>query len=397
MEESMWIRKTVRLKPTPEQEILFRKSAGASRWAYNFFISINDECYKQYVANGKTGQSFIKFKEAQHIIDHEYKPKEEYAWMKEISSQVIHQALRDADYHYRMFFKGKEGHPRFKSRAKGDMSFYVRYYTLKKTPEGFRGERLGIVKTAEPLPDLPEGEKYSDPRIKFDGKYWYLTVAYHINIQNIELTDEILGIDIGIKDTAVCSNGAVFPNINKIDKETKRLTKKLRRERRKLSRMFIANVDHQLPNGKPVLKKPLKDCKNFQKQKKKVTLLFRKLTNIRRNYIHQVTTAIVKMRPEKVQMETLNIAGMFKNKYLAPSLQVCRLGELQREMEYKCQKYGIEFEKVDRWYPSSQRCSRCGHIKHNLHLHDREYYCPECGLKINRDLNAALNLRDYHK
>ena len=170
----------------------------------------------------------------------------------------------------------------WKSKHNSSLSFYVNYESLKRKPNGFHGEKIGFVKTSKSLPKLKDGEKYSNPRITYDGKYWYLSIGYEIQEIDCNLTNESLGIDLGIKDLAICSDGTVYKNINKT-KEIRRLKKKLLREQRKLSRMIEHNIKGHISNRKPIFERPLIECKNYQKQKRKIQLLYRKITNIRNN------------------------------------------------------------------------------------------------------------------
>lgn len=391
----MLLSRKIRLKPTPEQEVLFWKHAGASRWAYNYFIAENQRVYTEYLANDKQGKPFLNSNEVKKQITQ--MKQSTHIWLKELSSQAIAWSVRNAELSYIRWFKQQNGKPKFKTKRKSVPSFYVRHNTLYKMNGGFQGERLGFVKTAEPLPDIPNGTNYSDPHISFDGKYWYLSLSYPVESKQVKLTDESLGIDLGVKELAVCSNGKVFKNINKT-KKVKKLKKKLRRANRNLSRKQTANTKGYKKQGKgqaPIFERPLYDCKNYQKQKKEIKLLNRKLNNIRQNYLHQVTTELVKTKPKRVVMETLNIQGLVKNKHLAKFIYEQKMYEFKHQMQYKCELYGIEFISADRFYPSSKTCSCCGHIKSDLKLSDRIYKCDACGLVLDRDYNASLNLAKY--
>lgn len=389
----MYLTKKVRLKPTPEQEILFRKSAGVARWAYNYLLSEKERVYKEYLDNGKVGNKTISENEVRKNINNNLKPTT-HTWLKEVSSNVMKQAVRDADLAYKKYFNKLANKPRYKSKHKDKLSFYVNYESLSKKNGGFQGEKLGFVKTSEPLPNIPKGKKYSNPRITYDNKYWYLSVGYEVPDIETEYTDESIGIDLGIKDLAICSNGKVYKNINK-SKKVKRLKRKLKREQKKLSRKIEHNIEKYAEGRKPIFKKDLSECSNFQKQKHVIQLLNRKLTNIRNNYLHQTTNEIVKTKPFRIVMESLNVKGMMKNKHLAKAISEQKFFEFKRQIKYKCEKYGIEFIEVPMFYPSSKTCSRCGCIKSDLKLSDRIYHCKECGLTIDRDYNASINLANY--
>lgn len=392
----MLLTRKIRLKPTPEQEVLFRKSAGVARWAYNYFLSKNERVYQEYLANEKTGAKSVSEGAVRKYINNVLK-KTTHTWLKEVGSNVMKQAVRDANTARDRFFKGLAGKPCYKSRHKSKPSFYVNYESLSRQNGGFRGEKIGFVRTSEPLPKLPKGTKYSNPHISFDGKYWYLSVGYEIPETGCELSGESIGIDLGIKDLAICSNGKTYKNINK-SYEVRRLEKVLKREQRKLSRMLEQNISGYKTVGDkrfPLYIRPLQECRNFQKQKRTIKLLHRRLTNIRDNYLHQITTEIVKTKPSRIVMETLNVKGMMKNKHLTKAVQQQKFYEFKRQIVYKCQKYGIELVEVPTFYPSSKTCSCCGCIKRDLKLSDRVYRCSHCGLVIDRDFNASLNLANY--
>jgi len=375
----------IRLKPTKEQEELFWKSAGTARWAYNHFLSESKRIYKE---EGRT----VSEGEVRKRINNELKPTT-HKWLKEVGSNVMKQAVKDANDARQRWFDGLSGKPKFKCRHKCKISFYVNYESLKRTKEGFQGEKIGIVKTCQALPKLPKGQKYSDPRISFDGSNWFLSVGYEKEFEEIEMTGESLGIDVGVKELAVCSDGEFKPNINK-DKEVRRLEKKLRREQRKVSRKLEANIERYAENRKPIYKMSLKEMKNIQKQNDKIRNLHKRLTDIRTNHLHQCSSEIVKTKPSRIVMEHLNVSGMMKNKHLAKAIAQQKLYEFKRQIKYKCKKYGIKFVEADKWFPSSKTCSCCGKIKNDLKLKDRVFVCS-CGFKMDRDLNASINLANY--
>ena len=401
--------KKIRLLPTPEQEILFWKSAGTSRWAYNYFLARNEEQYKTYLANGRKGKKSISEGVIRKEINNQLKPTT-HQWLKEVGSNVMKQAVKEADRAMKKFLSGAAGRPKFKTKRRTTPRFYVNYESLTRQNGGFHGEKIGFVRTAEPLPKIPKGCHYSNPWISFDGKYWYIGFGYEVPDKlNVELTGDSVGIDLGVKELAVCyafgeRKKTVFKNINKT-KEVHRLEKKLRREQRRQSRKFTANIDHyetvqrneKKPGRRPVWKRPIRECRNIERQRQRIVLLHRRLKNIRENHIHQTTAAIVKTKPSRIVMEDLNVKGMMKNRYLAKEIASENFYEFRRQMEYKCEPYGIQLVFADRFYPSSKTCSHCGHIKKDLKLNNRTYICPACGHVIDRDLNAAINLAKYFK
>lgn len=388
---TMILSRKIKLKPTKQQELLFWKFAGTARWAYNFFLAESERHYAEYL-EGKHEKNTLKEGDVRKYINNVLKPTT-HSWLKEVSSNVMKQAVKDADAARKRWFEGLSDKPKFKSKRRGKISFYVNYESLKRTKEGFRGEKLGVVKTSQPLPKLPKGETYSNPRISYDGRNWFLSIGYEVVCENVELTGEYLGIDVGIKELAVCSDGAVKKNINKT-KEVKRLERKLKREQRKLTRKIEANIIGHTKNRTPLYQKPLKSLKNVQKQNAKIRMIYKRLTDIRTNHLHQASTEIVKTKPSRIVMETLNIKGMMKSPHLSKAIANQCLFEFKRKIKYKCRKYGIEFVEADKWYPSSKMCSCCGSIKKDLKLSDRIFRCL-CGHKMDRDLNASINLANY--
>lgn len=386
----------IRLLPTPEQEILFRKSAGTARWAYNYFLSENQRTYQE------TGHG-IKEGEVRKYINNVLK-KTTHKWLSGVSNKVMAQGVKDASLALQRFFNGVSGYPRFKSRHGNKASFYVNYESLKRKQHGFQGERLGYVKTTEPLPKV-KGH-YSNPRISYDGRYWYLSVCYEVKPIQTELTGESIGIDLGVKELAVVSTGKIYGNINKT-KRIRQLKKRLRRQQRQLSRRIKRNIsgytisevigkDGQPHEArKPVYDRSLSDCKNVERQQASIRRTYKRLTDIRNNYLHQTTTAIVKTKPSRIVMEDLNVHGLMKNRHLSKAIAEQKWYEFIRQIKYKCEMYGIVFLQADRFYASSRTCSCCGYVNRQLKLSGRTYRCPECGLVIDRDLNAAINLANY--
>ncbi len=370
----MILAKKVRLKPTEEQEQQLWKSAGTARWTYNWTLNKQQENHKQ-------GGMFISDDDLRKELT-ELKQTDECSWLYDVSNNIAKQAVKDACDAYKKFFKGQSKLPKFKSKRKSKPSFYNDTSKLKVKKKLVLIEKVGWIQTSE---QLPMNVAYKNPRITFDKKYWYISVGIEEDVKQMERTDYVIGIDLGIKELAVCSGGQVFKNINKT-KEVRKIEKRLRRLQRSVSRKYEMNKE-----GNRFVK-----TSNLIKIEKQIQHLHRRLTNIRTNHIHQATNAIVKIKPGKVVMEDLNISGMMKNRHLSKALANQKLSEFIRQMKYKCEKYGIEFIQVDRFYPSSKTCSSCGKMKKDLKLSDRMYSC-ECGLTIDRDVNASLNLANYGK
>ncbi|MDK2562233.1 transposase [Romboutsia sedimentorum] len=363
----MILAKKVRLYPSQLQEQKLWQSVGTSRFIYNWTLAKQEENYKK-------GGKFISDSELRKEITQ--LKKTELVWLNEISNNVAKQSVKDACDSYKRFFKGLSDKPKFKSRRKSKKSFYNDNGKLKVKEENLVNiEKVGWIKTNE---QLPIGVKYSNPRISYDNKYWYISVGIEQEEVQEELTDVSLGIDLGIKDLAICSDNKVYKNINKTY-IVRKIEKKLRRLQRQVSRKYENNK-----KGKEYVK-----TSNIIKFEKQIQLMHRRLANIRNNYLHQTTTNIVKTKPYRVVIEDLAVSNMMKKAIAKQGFY-----EFRRQLEYKCKFRGIELVVVDRFYPSSKTCSCCGEIKKNLKLKDRLYNCS-CGLSIDRDLNASLNLSKY--
>ena len=365
----------VRLYPTKEQEVLMWKSVGTMRFIYNWTLDKQNE-------NHKNGSKFIKDGELRKELTQ--LKKNELSWLKELSSTTISQAVKDACEAYKKFFKGLSKYPKFKSRKRSKLSFYVRYDRLSPTETTINFENIGRIKIKPN--QIPLNVKYSNSRCSFDGKYWILSVGIEQNENQVKLNKDLsLGIDLGIKDLAIISNKKVYKNINK-SKEMRRLYKKLRRLQMQVSRKYEMNKD-----GMKFVK-----TKNIIKLEKQIKLVNRRISSIRENYNHHLTSYIVKQLPYRVVIEDLNVNGMMKNRHLSKAIARQGFYEIRRQLEYKSKFNGIELVIADRWYPSSKTCSCCGNVKRNLKLSDRTYICSECGLIIDRDYNASLNLANYN-
>lgn len=365
--------KKVRLYPTKEHEQKLWKSVGTARFIYNWTIARQEE---NYINGGK----FISDNDLRKEIT--ILKKHNLNWLNEVSNNVAKQAVKDGCEAYKNFFKGFAGKPKFKSKKKSKNSFYNDTSKLKIKENSVLIEKVGWVSIKKN--SIPMGCKYANPRISFDGKYWFLSVSIEKNVIISDLTNESIGIDVGIKDLAICSNGMIFKNINKT-KSVKKLKKTLKRKQRQCSKKYEKNK-----KGKEYVK-----TKNIAKLEKQIKLIYRRLSNIRNNHLHQATIKIVKTKPSRIVMEALDIKEMMKNKHLSKSISEQKLYELKRQMKYKCKLYGIEFIEADKWYPSSKICSGCGHIKQKLSLSERSYICESCGCVIDRDFNASINLSRY--
>lgn len=366
----------VRLEPNNKQNSKLFQSAGTARWAYNWALSRQEENYKN-------GNKFL----TDRIIRKELtqlKKTEELKWLNKYSNNITKQAIKDCCDAYIKFFKGLSDKPKFKSKKKSKPSFYQDTEKTKFTETHVRLEKIGWVKLSE-YNRIPLNSKHSNPRVSFDGVHWYISVGIEVDKPVIELTNESIGIDVGITNLAVCShNEEPYKNINKTNK-VKKLEKKLRRLQRKVSKKYEKNKE-----GGSYVK-----TNNIIKLENNIKKLHKKLDNIRTDYRHKVTTEIVKAKPSRIVMERLNINGMLKNKHLSQSIAKQGLYELKSMLKYKTEKYNIEFVEADKWYPSSKTCSECGYIKPKLSLSERIFVCECCGAEIDRDKNASINLSRY--
>ena len=378
----------VRLNPNNKQLTKLFQYAGCARFAYNWAISREEENHKQgnkFLFDNDLRKEFTQLKKLQ-----------EYKWLNEISNNVTKQAIKDACNAYKGFFKGQSKFPKFKSRKYSTPSFYQDNVKIQFTEnhvkvEGFsmskkqNKQKLNWIKLYEKR-KIPTDCKYLNPRFTYDGLYWYVSVSIEIDDDNdnsnIQSTEGV-GIDLGIKDLAVCSDENTYKNINKTQK-VKKLEKKKRRLQRSVSRKYCKN------------KKGDNYCKtcNIIKREKELLKIIKHLTNIRQNYLHQTTSEIIKRKPSFICIEDLNVNGMMKNRHLSEAIQQQGLSEFRRQIEYKAKWNNIPLIVADRFFPSSKMCSCCGHIKKDLKLSDRIYKC-ECGNIINRDFQASLNLKKY--
>jgi len=366
----------VRLEPNNKQNSKLFQSAGTARWAYNWVLVKQEENYKN---GGKFLSDSVLRKELTQL-----KKTEELKWLNNYSNNITKQAVKDSCDAYKKFFKGLSNKPKFKSRKKSKPSFYQDTEKIKFTEAYVRLEKIGWVKLSE-YNRIPTNAKYSNPRVSFNGVHWYVSVGIELNQTPVELTNESIGIDVGVKDLAVCSHKEKpYKNIYKT-KRVKKLEKKLRRLQRKVSRKYEKNKE-----GRSYVK-----TGNIIKLEKNIRKLHKRLDNIRIDYKHKVTTEIVKAKPSRIVMESLNISGMLKNKHLSKAVAEQGFYEFKAMLKYKAERYNIEFAEADKWYPSSKTCSECGYVKPKLSLSERTFICECCGTVIDRDKNASINLSRY--
>lgn len=371
--------------PNNKQKTKLFQYANTARFVYNWALGREKENYKnggKFISDGDLRKEFTQLKKT-----------EEYSWLNEISNNVTKQAIKDVCNAYKRLFKGYSKFPKFKSRKYSVPSFYqdnvkIQFTETHVKVEGFttskrnNKQKINWIRLAEHN-RIPTDCKYTNPRIKYDGINWYITVGIEYESHADIPLNEGIGIDLGIKYLAICSDNNKYKNINKTQK-VKKLEKRKRRLQRSISRRYEKN------------KKGVSYCKtsNIIKSEKELLKLNHRLTNIRHNYLHQTTTETVKREPSFICIEDLNVKGMMKNRHLSKAVQQQCFGEFRRQIEYKSAWNNIPVIIADRFFPSSKLCSRCGNIKKDLKLSDRIYKC-ECGNVIDRDYQAALNLKRY--
>ena len=384
------------IAPTEGQKTKIIRSIGVARFLYNQYIAYNLRLYKMYQRGmlDEKQKRFVTANDFDKYVNH--KLKKELPWIAQCGSKARKKALVNAEQAFRRFFSGTSGFPNFKKKANQDVKLYFpknnngdwtiwRHKLMIPTLKQVRLKEFGY---------LPVGAKVTNGTVSYVAGRFYVSVVVDIDEKskyNKDLeasyhtvTDGV-GIDLGVKDLAIVSDGKAFKNINKGSK-VKRLEKRLRREQRRLSRKY----EFRKKKGGITATASA----NIDKQKLKVQKIHHRIDTIREDYENKVLHEIVKQKPRFITMEDLNVKGMMKNKHLAKAVAAQRFNLILTKLKRKAQIIGIEFRTVDRFYPSSKTCHTCGHTNKGLKLKDRIYICPKCGYTEDRDFNAALNLRD---
>ena len=369
------------INPTEEQKIKIHKTIGTCRYIYNFYLFHNKERYD-------AGERFMSGKSFSVWLNNEYLPRHpEYFWIREVSSKSVKNAIENACTAFSRFFHHQTSFPRYKKKGRSD----VKMYFVKNNPKDCLCERhrikiptLGWVRLKEKgyIPTSKDGYVIRSGAVSMKAGRYYVSALIEIpDNKTADLSNEGIGIDLGLKDFAIVSNGKIYKNINR-SVRLKKLGKQLIREQKNLSRKY-----ENLKKGESTQKA------NIQKQRLKVQKLHHKMDNIRTDHINKTIAEIVKTKPSYITIEDLNISGMMKNKHLSKAVASQKFYEFRIKLQAKCNENGIELRVVDRWYPSSKTCHCCGAIKKDLKLSDRIFKC-DCGYTEDRDFNAALNLRD---
>ncbi len=369
------------INPTEEQKARIRRTIGTCRYVYNFYLGHNKALHD----NGEkfmTGKSFSLWLNNEYIPDNPDK-----TWIREVYSKAVKKSIEDGCTAFTRFFKHQSDFPKFKKKGKSD----VKMYFVRNNPKDCQCERhrlkiptLGWVRIKEKgyIPTTKDGYMIRSGTVSVKAGRFYVSVLVEIPDVNIDNnSNEGIGIDLGLKDLAIVSNGKTYRNINK-SAGLKKLEKQLIREQRSLSRKY-----ENLKKGESTQRA------NIQKQRLKVQKLHHKMDNIRTDYINKTIAEIVKTKPSYITIEDLNVKGMMKNRCLSKAVASQKFYEFRTRLKAKCDENGIELRVADRFYPSSKTCYHCGSVRKNLKLSDRIYRC-ECGYVADRDLNAALNLKD---
>ena len=369
------------INPTEEQKAKIRKTVGTCRYIYNFYLTHNKELYDK-------GEKFMSGKSFSVWLNNEYLPQNpDKLWIKEVSSKSVKRSIENGCIAFTRFFKHQSAFPNFKKKGRSD----VKMYFVKNNPKDCRCERhrinipsLGWVRIKEKgyIPTTKDGFVIRSGHVSIKAGRYYVSVLIEIpNNKIANNSNEGIGIDLGLKDFAIVSNGKTYKNINK-SAGLKKLEKQLVREQRCLSRKY-----ENLKKGESTQKT------NIQKQRLKVQKLHHRIDNIRTDYINKTIAEIVKTKPSYITIEDLNVKGMMKNRYLSKAVASQKFYEFRTKLQAKCKENGIELRVVDRWFPSSKTCHCCGAVRKDLKLSDRIFKC-DCGYIEDRDFNAALNLRD---
>lgn len=369
------------INPTTEQVIKINKTIGTCRFIYNFYIAHNKELYEN-------GEKFMSGRRFNVWLNNEYLPNNpDKMWIKDVYTKAVAKSMDNACVAFTRFFKHKSKFPRFKKKNKSDVKMYfVKNHKTDCLCERHRIKvpTLGWVRLKEKgyIPTSKDGFIVRSGTISCKAGRYYISVLVDIKEHVAKSSSDFgIGIDLGLKSLAICSDGSTYHNINKTY-NVRKVEKSLKREQKELSRKVVS------------IKKGESTQKNFVKQKLKVHKLYQRLTNIRTDYLNKTIHSIVKTKQSYIVIEDLNISGMMKNRHLSKAVAQQKFFEFRTKLSQKCREYNIELRVVDRFYPSSKTCHGCGHIKKDLKLSDRTYRCSECGYVEDRDINASLNLRD---
>ena len=367
----------IQIYPNEKQIQLIKQFDGASRYAHNWALNIQNTNYEndnKYISGYELCKMFT-----QH--------KKENQWLNDMADRTLKESILDLSNAFKSFFKGISKYPKYKTKKGNKFKFSTRCDRLTVSKEYVKCEKLGKINCGYHRINIDDKNiKYANPRISFDGVNYWLSVNVVSDIKkfNKDKTQPI-GIDLGVKTLAICSNGNQYKRVN-----TQRKQKRLKKLQRKASKQY-----HKMIEISKQTKTKFKDIpksKNLIKLEYKINKLYNRIVNIRKSNIHYITSDLMKLNPSKIVIEDLNVKGMIKNHKLAKQIADCSFYEIRRQLEYKCKWNNIELIIADKFYPSSKLCSCCGNKKNDLKLKDRIYKCDNCGFEIDRDFNASINL-----
>ena len=347
----------VRIYPTKEQQVLLEKTFGANRFIYNYFLNLKSKLYEFYKIN-------LSYTNSSKVMT---ELKRQKPWLKQVDSVSLQQTLRDLYKAYQNFFRGRGKYPKFKKkqgknsyRTNSNIRIDNRYITIPK---------VGMLRFRDKNDFSNILKIYNITISKTSSGKYYASISAEVNITVFEKTNQSCGIDLGLKDFLILSGGGKIDN--------PRILKNLENKYRKLSKAVSRKV---------------KGSANYQKARIKLARFHEKVANIRKDFLHKLSTNVVK-HYDIICIENLNISGLMKNHKLAKSFQDVSHSEFVRQLEYKAKWYGKIISKVDTFYPSSQLCSNCGYKNSDFkNLSIREWTCPECGVHHDRDINSAINI-----
>ena len=348
----------VRVYPTEEQQVLLEKTFGANRFVYNYFLNLKIKLYEFYKIN-------LSYNHSSKVMTELKKQK---SWLKEVDSVSLQQSLRDLDSAYQNFFSGKSKYPKFKQKQ--DKNSYRTNHHIKINNRYITVPKVGMLRFRDnyKLEECNILKIYNITISKTTSGKYYASISAEVYIPCFEKTNQNVGIDLGLKDFAIFSTGEKIHN--------PRILKSLEEKYRRLAKSLSRKV---------------KGSANYRKAKINLARFHEKIVNIRKDFLHKLSTNIVRSY-DIICIESLNIKGLMKSK-LSKSFQDVSLYEFVRQLEYKVSWYGKTISKVDRFYPSSQLCSKCGYKNSEVkNLSIREWICPECGTYHDRDVNSAINI-----
>lgn len=346
-----------RIYPTDAQKYAMEKNFGCVRFVYNYFLN---ERKTQYQLSGKSDNYYTQAKTLTEL-----KKQKDKGWLNEINSQVLQQGLRRLESAYSRFFQRKSGFPKFKKKKDKNTFTVPQHISFDNKKIYFPKFRDGIKVVFH---QEVRGKVLTATFSRTPSNKYFVSITTEQEIEQKPKTGKEVGIDLGIKDLVITSEGVKFQN-----------------------NRYLSKYEKQLKKVQQHLSRKKKDSRQYENQRLKVARLHEKIANCRKDTLHKITSRLIKEN-NVVYLENLNISGMLKNHHLAKCISDCSWNELVRQLEYKGLWYDCEVFKIDRFYPSSKTCSHCGCVQDKMPLNIRKWTCPDCGKKHDRDINAAINI-----